>query len=56
VPGLFRQADAGEWVKTSVNMRPGIQRRLRIWAAGHDMKIQEVVDQALDAWMEGDGQ
>ena len=45
------RADA-DWVKTSVSMRPETKARLKVFAAGHDLKIQEVVDEALTAWMD----
>ena len=51
---VFHTLDAaadGEWVKTSVNMRPDTRRRLKQYAASNDMRIQEVVDRALDAFL-----
>ena len=35
--------ESGEgWVKTSVSLRASTRRRLKTWAAAHDMRIQEV--------------
>ncbi|KAB7347606.1 hypothetical protein GBB62_10630 [Bifidobacterium longum] len=42
---------AGEWSKTSVSMRPETRRRLKTYAAAHDMRIQEVIDLALEAYL-----
>lgn len=41
----------GEWSKTSVSMRPETRRRLKTYAAAHDMRIQEVIDLALEAYL-----
>lgn len=43
--------DAEGWVKTSVSMRPETRRRLKTYAAAHDMRIQEVIDLALEAYL-----
>ena len=40
--------DAEAWVKTSGSLRASTRRRLKAWAAEHDMRIQEVVDAALE--------
>ena len=40
--------DAEAWVKTSASLRASTRRRLKAWAAEHDMRIQEVVDAALE--------
>lgn len=40
-----------EWVKTSVSLRASTRRRLKTWAAEHDMRIQEVVDSALETYL-----
>ena len=51
---VFHTLDAaadGEWVTTSVNMRPDPRRRLKQYAASNDKRIQEVVDRALDAFL-----
>lgn len=42
---------ADGWVKTSVSMRPETRRRLRTYAAQHDMRIQEVIEDALNAYL-----
>ena len=41
----------GGWVKTSVSLRASTRRRLKAWAAEHDMRIQEVVDAALETYL-----
>ena len=43
--------DAEGWVKTSVSLRASTRRRLKTWAAEHDMRIQEVLEDALDAYL-----
>lgn len=43
--------DAEGWVKTSVSLRASTRRRLKTWAAEHDMHIQEVVDAALETYL-----
>lgn len=43
--------DAEGWVKTSVSLRASTRRRLKTWAAEHDMRIQEVVDAALETYL-----
>ena len=43
--------DGGVWVKTSVSLRASTRRRLKAWAAEHDMRIQEVVDAALETYL-----
>ena len=44
--------EAGEgWVKTSVSLRASTRRRLKTWAAAHDMRIQEVLEDALDSYL-----
>lgn len=40
-----------EWVKTSVSLRASTRRRLKTFAAEHDMRIQEVLEDALDAYL-----
>ena len=36
--------ESGEgWVKTSVSLRASTRRRLKTWAAAHDMRIQPTV-------------
>lgn len=42
---------AGEWVKTSVSLRASTRRRLKLFAAEHDQRIQEVIDAALEAYL-----
>lgn len=39
------------WVKTSVSLRASTRRRLKTWAAAHDMRIQEVLEDALDSYL-----
>ncbi|KFI89594.1 ATPase for chromosome partitioning [Bifidobacterium saguini DSM 23967] len=41
-----------EWVKTSICMRRGQRRRLKRWAMDHDTTIQEVIESAVDAWID----
>ena len=44
--------ESGEgWVKTSVSLRAATRRRLKTWAAAHDMRIQEVLEDALDSYL-----
>ncbi|ANU43218.1 hypothetical protein A4U98_01015 [Bifidobacterium animalis subsp. animalis] len=44
--------DRGErWVKTSVSLRADTRMRLKRYAAAHDMKLQDVIDEALDAYL-----
>ena len=43
--------DAEGWVKTSVSLRASTRRRLKTFAAAHDMRIQEVIDLALEAYL-----
>ena len=43
--------DAEGWVKTSVSLRASTRCRLKAWAAEHDMRIQEVVDAALETYL-----
>ena len=43
--------DAEAWVKTSVSLRASTRRRLKTWAAAHDMRIQEVLEDALDSYL-----
>lgn len=40
-----------EWVKASVSLRASTRRRLKTFAAEHDMRIQEVVDSALETYL-----
>ena len=37
--------------RKSVSMRPETRRRLKTYAAAHDMRIQEVIDLALEAYL-----
>ena len=39
------------WVKTSVSLRASTRRRLKTFAAEHDMRIQEVIDAALETYL-----
>lgn len=43
--------DAEGWVKTSVSLRASTRRRLKTFAAEHDIRIQEVVDAALETYL-----
>ena len=44
--------ESGEdWVKTSVSLRASTRRRLKTFAAEHDIRIQEVVDAALETYL-----
>lgn len=43
--------DAEGWVKTNVSLRASTRRRLKTYAAEHDMRIQEVVDSALEMYL-----
>lgn len=44
--------ESGEgWVKTSVSLSASTRRRLKTWAAAHDMRIQEVLEDALDSYL-----
>lgn len=44
--------ESGEgWVKTSVSLRASTRCRLKTWAAAHDMRIQEVLEDALDSYL-----
>ena len=46
-----KPSDAEAWVKTSVSLRASTRRRLKTWAAAHDMRIQEVLEDALDSYL-----
>ena len=46
-----KPSDAEGWVKTSVSLRASTRRRLKTFAAEHDMRIQEVIDLALEAYL-----
>ena len=50
-PGTSKPNDAEGWVKTSVSLRASTRRRLKTFAAEHDMRIQEVVDSALETYL-----
>ncbi len=41
----------GAWVKTSVSLRAETRRRLKTYAAEHDIRIQEVVEDALTSYL-----
>lgn len=43
--------DVEGWVKTSVSLRASTRRRLKTFAAEHDMRIQEVIDAALETYL-----
>ena len=38
-------------MKTSVSLRASTRRRLKTFAAEHDMRIQEVIDAALETYL-----
>lgn len=53
---VFRAPDGGRgrgerWVKTSVSLRADTCMRLKRYAAAHDMKLQDVIDEALDKYL-----
>lgn len=43
--------DTDDWVKTSVSLRASTRRRLKTFAAEHDMRIQEVLEDALTSFL-----
>ena len=43
--------DGGAWVKTSVSLRAETRRRLKTYPAEHDIRIQEVVEDALTSYL-----
>lgn len=43
--------DGGAWVKTSVSLRAETRRRLKTYAAEHDIRIQEVMEDALTSYL-----
>lgn len=49
---VFRSDQTGEWSKTSVSMRPETRRRLKTYAAAHDMRTgqQEAEQRQIDPW------
>lgn len=52
-----RRTDAGVvWVKTSVSMRPETRRRLKTYAAERDMRIQEVIEEAVCFFLDDNGE
>lgn len=50
---VFRGEPESEWVKTSVSMRRETRRQAKRYAFDHDMSLQELVDAALRAYMDG---
>ena len=47
-----KKTESGEeWVKTSVSLRVSTKRRLKLFAAEHDLRIQEVIDEALETYL-----
>lgn len=50
---VFRGEQESEWVKTSVSMRRETRRQAKRYAFDHDMSLQELVDAALRAYMDG---
>lgn len=41
----------GEWVKTSICLRKQLRQELKTYAATHDTTIQQVIDEALVAYL-----
>lgn len=44
---------SGLWVQTSIKMREGTRRAVKLYALEHGMKMQEVIDLALRDYLEG---
>lgn len=44
--------ESDDWVKTSVSLKRERRRQLKRWAADHDMSIQSVIDEALEAYLD----
>ena len=44
---------AGLWVQTSIKMRAGTRRSVKLYALEHGMKMQEVIDLALHDYLGG---
>lgn len=46
--------EAGEnpWLKTSVSLRTDTRNRVKLYAAGNGLKIQEVVETALTEYLD----
>lgn len=49
---VFRDGLDADWVKTSVSLRRETRRRAKQYALDHDMSLQEVVDAALQEYMD----
>ena len=45
------ESSGEEWVKTSVSLRTSTRRRLKLFAIEHDTRIQQVIEDALDAYL-----
>lgn len=45
------ESSGEEWVKTSVSLRVSTRRRLKLFAVEHDTRIQQVIEDALDAYL-----
>jgi len=45
------ESSGEEWVKTSVSLRTSTRRRLKLFAVEHDTRIQQVIEDALDAYL-----
>ena len=45
------ESSGEKWVKTSVSLRVSTKRRLKLFAAEHDLRIQEVIDEALETYL-----
>ena len=54
---VFRAPDDGRerWVKTSVSLGAATRRRLKQYAAAHDVTIQQAVDEAICAYLDREG-
>ncbi|MER6138306.1 hypothetical protein [Streptomyces sp. NPDC001815] len=48
-------AEAEERVNFSARVRVSVRRRAKLYAAGHDINLQDLVDQALDDYLRRHG-
>ncbi|WP_406257512.1 hypothetical protein [Streptomyces chartreusis] len=48
-------AQAEERVNFSARVRVSVRRRAKLYAAGHDINLQDLVDQALDDYLRRHG-
>lgn len=44
--------DTGKLQKTSIDMYPGTHRRAKIYALTHGILLRDLMDQALNDWMD----